>query len=56
VFGPVTEALGVLEHADLVTQRSFGSRGEGSTYHATRLGDEALASGTVRQQLGIASD
>ena len=53
VLGPVIEALGVLEHADLLTRHSFGSKGQASTYHATRLGETALAEGTVRAQLGI---
>jgi len=52
VLGPVTEALGVLEHANLLTHRSFGSHGRSSTYHASRLGEAALAEGTVREQLG----
>jgi hypothetical protein len=52
VLGPVTEALGVLEHANLLTSRSFGSQGRSSTYHASRLGETALAEGTVRQHLG----
>jgi hypothetical protein len=51
VLGPVIEALGVLEHANLVTGRSFGSDGGSSTYHASRLGETALAEGTVREQL-----
>jgi hypothetical protein len=53
ILGPVTEALGVLEHADLLTRRSFGTHGQASTYHATRLGNEALAEGTVRKELGL---
>jgi hypothetical protein len=53
ILGPVIEALGVLEHADLLTRRSFGSRSQASTYHATRLGETALADGSVRQQIGI---
>ena len=53
VLGPVIEALGVLEHADLLTRRSFGSKGQASTYQVTRLGETALAEGTVRAQLGI---
>jgi hypothetical protein len=54
ILGPVIEALGVLEHSDLVTRRSFGSRGTASTYHASRLGETALSEGTVRTQLGLA--
>jgi hypothetical protein len=35
ILGPVIEALGVLEHADLLTRRAYGSAGKASTYHAT---------------------
>ena len=53
LMGSVVEALGLLEHADLLTARSFGGRGSNSTsYQASRLGEAALADGTVRQQLG----
>jgi hypothetical protein len=48
VLGPVIEGLQVLEHAGLVERRSFGG---GSTYHATRLGETALAEGSVRSYL-----
>ena len=51
LLGPVIEALGVLEHADLLTRRSFGSQGRASTYQATRLGQTALADGSVRAHL-----
>jgi len=53
VLGPVVEALGVLEHSDLLTRRTFGTRGNASTYHASRLGEAALAEGTLGKQLGI---
>ena len=53
ILGPVIEALGALEQAGLVTRRSFGSEGQAATYHAARLGETALAEGTVRQQLGL---
>ena len=53
VLGPVVEALGVLEHSDLLTRRTFGTHGKASTYHASRLGEAALAAGTVGKQLGI---
>jgi len=52
LLGPVIEALGSLEHANLLSRRSFGNSGNSSTYHVTRRGEEALVSGTVRQQLG----
>jgi hypothetical protein len=52
VLGPVIEALGALEHADLLTRSSFGNRGQASTYRLTRLGETALAEGNVRNQLG----
>ena len=55
VLGPVIEALGVLEHANLVTLRSFGKEGGASTYRASRLGEAALAEGTVREQLSGAT-
>jgi hypothetical protein len=50
VLGPVIEGLTALEHAGLLERRSFGS-GSAATYHATRLGQSALAEGTVEQQL-----
>jgi hypothetical protein len=53
ILGPVIEALDVLEHANLVTRGSFGSKGKASTYHASRLGETALTDGTVRTQLGL---
>jgi hypothetical protein len=53
ILGPVIEALGVLEHANLVTRGSFGSNGKASTYHASRQGEAALSEGTVRPQLGL---
>src|SRR3954447_12990592 len=33
ILGPVIEALGVLESANLLTRASFDSRGKASTYH-----------------------
>ena len=53
VLGPVIDALAMLEHANLLTRASFGSRGQASTYRATQLGETALADGTVQNQLGI---
>jgi hypothetical protein len=48
----VIEALQALENAGLVGQRSFGGGGStSSTYHATRLGEEAVAGGSVRELL-----
>jgi hypothetical protein len=56
VLGPVIEGLQALEHAGLVESRSFGGQGTSSkTFHATRLGETALAEGTVRQHLTPAS-
>lgn len=53
LMGAVIEALGMLEHANLLTSRSFGGRGSTSTsYQASRLGEAALADRTLRQQLG----
>jgi len=49
VLGPVVEALGVLEHANLLTRRSA----ETPSYYASRLGIAALAGGTVRTELGF---
>lgn len=51
LLGPVIEALGVLEQAGLVTRSSFGSRGQASTYRATRLGEQALTDGSVGSHL-----
>jgi hypothetical protein len=50
ILGPVIEALGVLEHANLLTRRQ---RDNASNYYVSRLGAEALAAGTVRQELGL---
>ena len=47
------EALGVLEHANLLTRRHFGAEGGASTYSATRLGETALADGTAGNELGL---
>lgn len=52
ILGPVIEALGMLEHANLLRRSSFGSNGTGSTYRATREGETALTDDTVAQQLG----
>ena len=52
VIGPVIEALGVLEHANLLTRRSWGESGS-STYDVSRLGQSTLTDGTVRQLLGL---
>jgi hypothetical protein len=53
ILGPVIEGLQLLDNAGLVGRRSFGgSNSSASTYHATRLGEEALAGGTVRERLG----
>jgi hypothetical protein len=52
LLSPVIDALGVLEDANMLARRSFGSGGQASTYHSTRLGETALAAGTVRGQLG----
>ena len=49
LLGPTIEALPLLEHAGLVTRRTFGT--SGSTYSATRLGEASLADGTVGEQL-----
>ena len=52
VLGPAIEALQVLENAGLVGRRSFGGPGSNaSTYHATWLGEEALADGSVARRL-----
>ena len=52
LLGPVIEALQTLENAGLLGQRSFGGSGStSSTYHATQLGEEALAAGSVRERL-----
>jgi hypothetical protein len=47
---PVIEALGVLEHADLLVRRVFGEGG--TTYRVSRLGQAALEQGAVRGHLG----
>jgi hypothetical protein len=55
VLGPVIEALQLLDGAGLLGHRSFGgSNSNASTYHATRLGEEALADGSVKQRLAAA--
>lgn len=54
VLGPVIESLQALEHAGLVQRRGFGDNGASATYHATRLGETALADGSVRQHLTAA--
>jgi len=51
-LGPVIEALQALDNAGLLEKRSFGG---GSTYHATRAGEEALAGGSVRERLASTS-
>jgi hypothetical protein len=54
VLGPVLEALQLLDNAGLVGRRSFGgSSSSASTYHATRLGEEALADGSVARRLAV---
>jgi len=50
LLGPAIEALGALEHADLLTRAQFG-RGSASTYRLSRLGETALNEGTVRERL-----
>src|SRR4051794_32022347 len=50
ILGPTIEALGLLESAGLLQSRTFGS-GNAKTFHATRAGEEALASGSVRELL-----
>jgi hypothetical protein len=50
VLGPVIEGLQALDNAGLVERRSFGS-GSTNTYHATRLGETALAEGSLSQHL-----
>lgn len=50
VLGPSIEGLKALERAGLLESRNFGS-GNAATYHATRLGETALAEGSVKQQL-----
>jgi hypothetical protein len=49
ILGPVIEGLQALDNAGLVEHRTFGG---GSTYNATRLGETALAEGSVRERLG----
>ena len=57
VLGPVIESLQSLENAGLLTRRSFGGNGShSSTYHATRLGEDALAENAVRRYLAPARD
>lgn len=51
VLGPTIEALGLLDTAGLVSSRNFGS-GNAKTFNATRIGEEALAAGDVRERLG----
>ena len=51
ILGPTIEALGILDVAGLVDERTFG-KGNAKTYHATRRGEEALAAGDVRARLG----
>jgi len=46
VLGPTIEALGALEAAGLINSRTFG-KGNAKTYRSTRLGEKALAEGTV---------
>ena len=53
ILGSVIEALGILEQANLLTHGSFGSTGKASTYHPSRLGENALAEDAVREQLGL---
>jgi hypothetical protein len=48
ILGPTIEALQALDNAGLLERRSFGG---GSTYHATRLGETALADGSVAAHL-----
>jgi hypothetical protein len=51
ILGPVIEALTLLEGAGLLTRRNFGASSDASTYSATRLGEEALANGSVAELL-----
>jgi hypothetical protein len=53
ILGPVLEALAVLEHANLLLRRPWGTGDRASTYRATREGESALSDGTVREHLGI---
>jgi hypothetical protein len=56
-LGPVIEALQLLDGAGLLGRRSFGgASSSASTYHATRLGEEALADGSVLRHLSLVSD
>jgi hypothetical protein len=50
---PVKEAIQALEHAGLLLRKIIGDGG--STVDLTRLGETALAEGTVRQHLGLTS-
>lgn len=45
---PLREGLQVLEHAELILRQTHGA---GTWFHATRLGETALADGTVQQQI-----
>ena len=45
---PIREGLQVLEHAELVLRTT---RQSGTWYNATRLGETALAEGTVQQSI-----
>ena len=48
ILRPVMEGIAALERAGLVEGRNFGSSGSSAkTYHATRLGEEALADGSL---------
>jgi hypothetical protein len=52
VLRPVIEGLKALETAGLLEARSFGgSNSSATTYHPTRLGEEALADGSVARHL-----
>ena len=46
---PIREGLQVLEHAELILRNT--RRDGGTWYSATRLGETALAEGTVAQQI-----
>ncbi len=52
LLDPVREALQVLEHAELVIRRAQGGgSGAAAWLKATRLGETALAEGTVKEHL-----
>jgi hypothetical protein len=52
ILRPVIEGLKALETAGLLEARSFGGSGSSATtYHPTRLGEEALAGGSVAAHL-----